>query len=141
MHVEPYLYFNGRCEEAVQFYRQAVGADGIELLRFSDAPEPPPPSAIPPGYERKIMHGVMRIGDSTIMMSDGRGNSRQASRTRPHHHRPLRGGRRPRLPGARERWDRAGAPREDVLLAAVRDGDRSLRSLVAGAYAEYLRAG
>jgi len=75
MHVEPYLYFNGRCEEAVQFYRQAVGADGIELLRFSDAPEPPPPGAIPPGYERKIMHGVMRIGDSTIMMSDGRGNS------------------------------------------------------------------
>ena len=75
MHVQPYLYFNGRCEEAVQFYRKAVGADGIELLRYSDAPQPPPPGAIPPGYESKIMHGVMRIGDTTIMLSDGRGNA------------------------------------------------------------------
>jgi len=75
MHVQPYLYFNGRCEDAVQFYRKAVGADGIELLRFSDAPEPPPPGAIPSGWERKIMHGIMRIGDTTIMVSDGQGKS------------------------------------------------------------------
>ena len=75
MHVQPYLYFNGRCEEAVQFYREAVGADGVELLRFSDAPEPPPPGAIPSGWERKIMHGVMRIGDTTIMLSDGPGSA------------------------------------------------------------------
>jgi PhnB protein len=71
MQVQPYLFFHGRCEEAVEFYRTALGADGIELLRFEDAPEPPPPGALPPGFARKIMHGVFRVGDTAIMVSDG----------------------------------------------------------------------
>jgi PhnB protein len=71
MHVQPYLFFHGRCEEAVEFYRKALGAEAIELLRYSDSPEPPPPGMLPPGYERKIMHGTFRLGDTTVMVSDG----------------------------------------------------------------------
>ena len=71
MQVQPYLHFFGRCEEAVEFYRTALGASAIELLRFKDAPEPPPPGALPPGFENKIMHGTFRLGDTTLMVSDG----------------------------------------------------------------------
>ena len=48
MHVQPYLFFHGRCEEAVEFYRTALGAQAIELLRFRDAPDPPPPGSSRP---------------------------------------------------------------------------------------------
>lgn len=71
MQVQPYLYFCGRCEEAVEFYRTALGADAIELLRFKDAPDPVPPGMLPPGFEGKIMHGRFRLGDTTVMVSDG----------------------------------------------------------------------
>jgi PhnB protein len=71
MHVQPYLFFHGRCEEAVEFYRKALGAEAIELLRYSDSPEPAPAGMLPPGWERKIMHGTFRLGDTTIMVSDG----------------------------------------------------------------------
>jgi PhnB protein len=71
MQVEPYLFFNGRCEEAVEFYRRAIGAQGIELMRFRDSPDPVAPGMLPPGFESKIMHGVLRVGDTTVMVSDG----------------------------------------------------------------------
>lgn len=71
MQVQPYLYFHGRCEEAVEFYRTALGAEAIELMRFTDAPDPVPHGVLPPGFERKIMHGVFRLGDTTVMVSDG----------------------------------------------------------------------
>ena len=71
MHVQPYLYFHGRCEEAVEFYRTALGAEAIELLRFKAAPSPPPPGVLPPGYENKIMHGTFRLGDTSVLVSDG----------------------------------------------------------------------
>jgi PhnB protein len=72
MQVQPYLFFDGRCEEAVEFYRRTLGAEVIMLLRFKDSPEPPQPGMVPPGSENKVMHMAMRIGDSTIMASDGR---------------------------------------------------------------------
>jgi PhnB protein len=72
MQVEAYLFFDGRCEEAVEFYRQALGADVTMLMRFKDSPEPPPPDMVPPGCENKIMHTSFRIGDTTVMASDGR---------------------------------------------------------------------
>lgn len=72
MHLQPYLFFEGRCEEAVEFYRQALGAEVEMLMRFKDSPESPPPGSVPPGSEDKVMHMSFRIGDTTVMASDGR---------------------------------------------------------------------
>ncbi len=72
MKVEPYLNFNGRCEEAIEYYREALGAEVIMLMRFKDTPEPQAPGMITPGTENKVMHATLRIGDSTVMASDGR---------------------------------------------------------------------
>lgn len=70
MQVQPYLFFNGRCEEAIEFYRGAVGAEPTMLMRYKDNPEPQP-GMVPPGAENKIMHASIRIGDSVVMASDG----------------------------------------------------------------------
>jgi len=72
MQVQPYLFFAGRCEEAIEFYKKAVGAEVEMLMRFKDSPEPPAPGMVPPGSENKIMHVSFRIGDSIVMASDGR---------------------------------------------------------------------
>jgi len=72
MHIEPYLFFDGRCEEAVEFYKKALGAEVIMLMRFKESPEPPQPGMIPPGCENKIMHVGFRVGGTTVMASDGR---------------------------------------------------------------------
>ena len=72
MLVQPYLFFNGRCEEAIEFYKKALGAEEAMLMRFKDSPEPPQPGMVPPGSENKIMHASFRIGETTVMASDGR---------------------------------------------------------------------
>jgi PhnB protein len=72
MRVETYLFFDGRCEEAIEFYKKVLGAEVTMLMRFKDSPEPPQPGMIPPGSENKIMHVSFRVGDSTVMASDGR---------------------------------------------------------------------
>ena len=71
MSIEPYLNFDGRCEEAIDFYRQALGAKVTMLMRFSENPEPPQPGMVPSGSENKIMHASLLIGESTVMASDG----------------------------------------------------------------------
>src|SRR5882757_10960060 len=71
MLVQPYLSFDGRCEEAIEFYRKALGAETTMLMRFKESPEPSPPGMVPPGSENKIMHASLRIGDTTVMASDG----------------------------------------------------------------------
>jgi PhnB protein len=71
MLVQPYLFFDGRCEEAIEFYRRAVGAEVTRLIRYKEAPEPPPPGSLPPGSENKIMHAGFRVGETTLMASDG----------------------------------------------------------------------
>jgi PhnB protein len=71
MLVQPYLMFNGRCEEALAFYTKALGAKVEMLMRFADSPDPLPPGAIPPGSEQKVMHSSFRIGDSVLMATDG----------------------------------------------------------------------
>ena len=68
MIVEPYLFFDGRCEEAIDFYKKAIGAQVTSLMRFKENPEP---SANPPGAAEKVMHASFRVGDTTIMASDG----------------------------------------------------------------------
>ncbi|WP_437203654.1 VOC family protein [Planctomicrobium sp. SH664] len=68
MNVETYLYFDGRCEEALEFYQQAVGAEVLAVIRFGESPTP---TEIPPGSENKVMHSLFRIGETKIMASDG----------------------------------------------------------------------
>jgi PhnB protein len=72
MQLHPYLYFNGRCEEAIEFYRSALGAEVLMLSRFQDSPEPVRSSMTPPGAENKVMHATLRIGQATVHASDGR---------------------------------------------------------------------
>src|SRR5436189_5139212 len=69
--VQPYLFFNDKCEAAVEFYRKALGAEVEMMMRFKESPEPPQPGMVPPGFENKIMHASFRIGASTLMASDG----------------------------------------------------------------------
>ena len=71
MEIQPYLFFDGRCEEAIEFYRKTLDAETVMLLRWKDCPEPAQPSMIPPGSENKIMHGRLKISGSTVLMSDG----------------------------------------------------------------------
>jgi len=71
MKVEPYLFFDGRCEEAIEFYRRTLGAEVVMLMRYKDSPEPPQPGMVPPGSENKVMHASLRIGDTIVMASDG----------------------------------------------------------------------
>jgi PhnB protein len=67
MHVQAYLSFEGRCEEALEFYRKALDAEIAMLMRFEENPEQPPA----PGTERKVLHAELRIGESVVMASDG----------------------------------------------------------------------
>ena len=69
MQVEPYLNFDGRCEEALDFYKNAVGATIKMLMRFKESPDQ---SMITPGSENKVMHAAVQLGDSLVLMSDGR---------------------------------------------------------------------
>lgn len=69
MRLQPYLFFEGRCEEASRFYENALGAKIETLMRFSDSPEP---GLCPPEDGNKVMHMSLRIGETTVMASDGR---------------------------------------------------------------------
>lgn len=70
MKVEPYLFFEGTCEKAIEFYRKALGAELEMLMRYKEAPEPPPPGMVPPGWDDKVMHASFRIGETRVMASD-----------------------------------------------------------------------
>lgn len=75
MQIQPYLFFDGRCEEAIDFYKQALGAKVEMLMRFKEAP----PASDRPGEGctgpmpdgNKVMHASFKVGDATIMASDG----------------------------------------------------------------------
>lgn len=69
--ITPYLFFAGRCEEALNFYRDAVGARIEMMMRFRESPDPVPEGMLQPGFEDKIMHSSFRVGDATLMASDG----------------------------------------------------------------------
>jgi PhnB protein len=71
MSVQPYLFFDGSCEEALVFYRQALGAEEVMMMRWKDSPDP---AACPqdPANADKIMHAHFRVGGSDVMASDGR---------------------------------------------------------------------
>src|SRR3974377_1717578 len=69
MQVQPYLFFDGRCDEALEFYKRTVGAKVGMLMRFKDAPDQ---SMVSAGSENKIMHAQVQIGDTSVLASDGR---------------------------------------------------------------------
>ncbi len=71
MTIEPYLFFNGRCEEAIEFYKNALGAEVLMLMRYKESPEPPPPGMVPAGWDNKVMHTTLRVGNANVMASDG----------------------------------------------------------------------
>jgi PhnB protein len=72
MNIQPYLFFNGRCDEALAFYRKTLGAEQTLLMRFKDSPDAPP-MPLPPGWADKVMHAELNIGATVLMASDGCG--------------------------------------------------------------------
>lgn len=75
MHVQPYLFFHGRADEAIAFYQHAVGAELGALMRYEEAPGPSP---VPDGWLDKVMHASLRIGETEVLLSDGRGEHNTA---------------------------------------------------------------
>lgn len=71
MVIQPYLFFDGRCEEAIAFYQEALGAEVEMLMRFKESPEPPACDGLPADAGDKVMHASLRIGGTTVMASDG----------------------------------------------------------------------
>ena len=69
MQIQPYLFFEGRCDEAIEFYKKAIGAKVDMIMRFKEAPDQ---SMISPGNADKVMHAALRAGDAQLLMSDGR---------------------------------------------------------------------
>jgi PhnB protein len=67
MQIQPYLFFEGRCDEAIEFYRGALGAEVLMRMRFKDCPEP-----LSHGDGEKVMHAQLRIGQTMVLVSDGR---------------------------------------------------------------------
>src|SRR3974377_552369 len=74
--IQPYLFFNGSCEQALEFYRKALGAEVVMMMRFNESPVPHQPGMVPPGFENKIMHTSFRVGQTTVMASDGCSNDK-----------------------------------------------------------------
>jgi PhnB protein len=79
MRVEPYLNFDGRCDEAIEFYKSAVGAKVEMLMRFKDAPPAPANAECKPtpGTENKVMHCSLTVGDSRVMCTDGQNQGKE----------------------------------------------------------------
>ena len=69
--ITPYLNFGGRCEEALEFYRKALGAEVEMLMRFDESPDPTPPGMLQAGFEKKVMHATFRVRGLPLMASDG----------------------------------------------------------------------
>ena len=74
--IQPYLNFGGRCEEAVEFYRKALGAELRMMMRFKEAPEKD--SDLPECFQDKVMHASLQIGETVLMASDGRCDGAQS---------------------------------------------------------------
>ena len=104
MPIEPYLNFEGRCEEAIEFYKKALGAEVVMLMRYKDSPEPPPPGHETPGD--KIMHSTLRIGDPVD---------------------PLGSSCRARVQGLERRRTSGNASHRNIFCEALRDAHRPLR--------------
>jgi PhnB protein len=72
MQAQPYLFFDGRCEEAIQYYQKVLGAEVTMMMRFKESPVPSDPGMVGPDAGDKVMHSSFRIGEATVHASDGR---------------------------------------------------------------------
>src|ERR1700750_1126038 len=79
--VQPYLFFGGRCEEALAFYKSALGAEVDMVMHFNESPDAVPAGMLQPGFEKKVMHSSFRVGGTTVMASDGCSPSDGATHT------------------------------------------------------------
>jgi len=104
MHIESYLFFNGRCEGAIEFYQRTLGAEVPVMMRNKEAPEKPPPGTLPSGSDEKILHATLRIGSSNLMLSDGHNDGK------------------PVFAGFSLSLDAADEAEADRLFAALADG-------------------
>ncbi len=71
MIVQPYIFFEGRAEEALEFYKSALGAEVVSVMRFSEVPDEEARRSAPPGSDNKIMHMAFRVGETMVLGSDG----------------------------------------------------------------------
>jgi uncharacterized glyoxalase superfamily protein PhnB/uncharacterized protein YndB with AHSA1/START domain len=69
--VQPYLFFRGRCEEAIEYYKAKLDAEVLLQMRFKDNPDKPGPDKVPPVFDQRIMHACVRIAGAELFMSDG----------------------------------------------------------------------
>jgi PhnB protein len=69
--IQPYLFFGGRCQEALDFYRQALGANVEVVMRFDESPHPMPEGMLAPGFEKKVMHSSFTVNGARVLASDG----------------------------------------------------------------------
>ena len=76
--LDAYLFFNGRAEEAIEFYKSALGAEVEMLMRVKESPDPPPPGMYPPNSGDKVMHASLRLNGKVLMISDGVPDGRTA---------------------------------------------------------------
>lgn len=72
--IDPYIFYGGCCEEALEFYKKALGAEVQILMRFNESPEPTPEGMLPAGFENKVMHATFMVGSNRFMASDGCGD-------------------------------------------------------------------
>lgn len=72
MKIEPYLFFDGRCDEAIAFYREALDAELLMRMTYADSPDPLPPECTP-AHPEQIMHAALRVGETVLSLSDGFG--------------------------------------------------------------------
>jgi PhnB protein len=71
MQVQTYLFFEGRCEEAIEFYKKAVGAEVTMIMRMKESPEQGEAQRVPPEKGDKILHSAFKVGETTVLASDG----------------------------------------------------------------------
>src|SRR3954470_16820040 len=62
--VNPYVTYKGNCREAIEFYKRALGAEVVFVQTVGDSP------MSNMGPAENIMHCTIKVGNSTIMMSD-----------------------------------------------------------------------
>jgi PhnB protein len=118
MFIQPYLFFNGRCEEALDFYRRTLGAEVTMLMRYKDNPDPQSRAMSAPGTDNKVMHANVRVRDTEFMASDGRCQGQ------------------PQFEGFSLTLNVANAAEADKLFAALGEGGQAQMPLTETFFAE-----